>query len=143
MSGRIFIVDTNVLVAGLLTSDPDSPTAKVLNAMLDGSLFFMLSPELLHEYRSVLLRPRISIRHSLTEPEIDLLLTEITANALWREQDPHSNEYDRVPDPTDAHLWALMDTEPKSILITEDPLLIDTPEKRGLVISPATWSEDY
>ena len=65
MSTRIFIIDTNVLVAGLITAEPKSPTARVLDAMLNGSLFYLLSAELLREYRNVLLRPRIARLHGL------------------------------------------------------------------------------
>ena len=39
---RMVIVDTNVVVAGLLTSQIDSPTAQLLDAMLDGRLIFLL-----------------------------------------------------------------------------------------------------
>ncbi|MBW2000467.1 MAG: PIN domain-containing protein [Deltaproteobacteria bacterium] len=67
MKGRIFIIDTNVLVAALITDEPTSPTARVLDAMLSGSLFYLLSLKLLREYRNVLLRPRLSRLHGLNE----------------------------------------------------------------------------
>lgn len=141
MSADIFIVDTNVLVAGLITAEPDSPPAKVLDAMLEGGLFYLLSPELLKEYRNVLLRPKISQRHGLNEKEIDQLLTEITANAIWREiPDPSSYPF---PDPRDAHLWALLSSEPASILITGDRLLMEKPMTKTSVISPATWAMKF
>jgi len=38
MNDRIFIVDTNVVAAGLITGRSDSPTARVVDAMLDGKL---------------------------------------------------------------------------------------------------------
>lgn len=63
VTSRLFIVDTNVLVAGLITSQPSSPTAQVLDAMLDGRLFYLLSPALLREYRQVLLRPQLMRLH--------------------------------------------------------------------------------
>ena len=43
------IVDTNVLVVGLLTAEADSPTAQVVDGMLNGCVLFMLSPRLLTE----------------------------------------------------------------------------------------------
>jgi hypothetical protein len=88
MTLGLWVVDTNVLVAALLTAQADSPTARTLDAMLDGSLMFVLSPALLAEYRAVLLRPRLAQRHGLTEAEVDELLATITANAIWRE--PHA-----------------------------------------------------
>ena len=44
---RLVIVDTNVLVAGLLTANEESPTARVVDGMLNGELLFLLSPALL------------------------------------------------------------------------------------------------
>jgi predicted nucleic acid-binding protein len=82
MSLRLFIIDTNVLVAGLITGDPASPAARIQDAMLGGGLPYLLSPALLEEYRAVLLRPKLRRAHGLTEIEIDTLLTEIVANAI-------------------------------------------------------------
>lgn len=91
--------------------------------MLDGRLLFLLSPALLREYRQVLLRPKLVRLHGLSENEIDRLLTELTANALWRE--PAGNVPESAPDPGDAHLWALLDSEPDAILVTGDQRLLD------------------
>jgi len=141
MSNRIFIIDTNVLVAGLITSDSNSPTCGVLDAMLGGSLLYLLSEELLREYRNVLLRPKISRLHGLNESEVDQLLTEITANAIWRDPPPDTNH--NSPDPQDTHLWALLASEPTAILITGDQMLIEKPRPRSSVISPATWVKHF
>ncbi len=37
--GKVFIVDTNVLVSGLITKDNNSPTAQILDFMLIGNNF--------------------------------------------------------------------------------------------------------
>jgi hypothetical protein len=37
------VVDTNVVVAGLLTSDPASPVARVLEGMLSAAFVFAVS----------------------------------------------------------------------------------------------------
>ena len=132
---RIFIVDTNVLVAGLISGQVDSPTVKIVDAMLDGNLLFLLSPELLQEYRTVLLRPKLQRLHGLDEKQIDHLLTEITANAIWREA--VSALAEPAPDPGDAHLWKLLATEPSAVLVTGDRLLCENPPQRRSVFSPA------
>jgi len=54
MSPPVFVVDTNVVVAGLLTGTSRSPVALDLDAMLSVALVLLLSPALLDEYRSVL-----------------------------------------------------------------------------------------
>ncbi len=140
MNTRIFIIDTNVVVAGLITKST-SPTARVLDAMLEGNLLYLLSAELLSEYRSVLLRPKLVRLHGLNESEVDHLLTEITANAIWRE--PQSDSYHASPDPQDSHLWALLISEPTAVLITGDQLLIKNPMPQSSVISPATWAGSF
>jgi len=137
---HLLVVDTNVLVAALLTAQPDSPTARTLNAMLDGSLMFVLSPELLVEYRAVLLRPRLAQRHGLTEAEVDELLATITANAVWREPPAHA-PLAAAPDQGDAHLWALLACEPLAALVTGDQLLLDSPYPGRVLMQPRQlWS---
>ena len=51
---RLWVLDTNVLVAAVLTAQVDSPTARTLGAMLDGSLMFLLSPALLAEFDTIM-----------------------------------------------------------------------------------------
>jgi len=43
------VVDTNVLVAGLLTTEQASPTARIVDGLLNGRVLFLLSPRLLAE----------------------------------------------------------------------------------------------
>lgn len=133
---RTFIVDTNVLISGLITSQVESPTAKILDAMLGGRLIYLLSPALLQEYRTVLLRPKLLQLHGLSEQQVDSLLAEITANAIWHEVTVDSTE--SVPDPGDRHLWDLLATEPAATLVTGDRLLIENPPSQKSVASPAS-----
>lgn len=136
---RVFVVDTNVVVAGLITARVDSPTVAVLDAMLDGRMLFLLSPDLLGEYRNVLLRPHLVRAHGLAETEVDNLLTEITANAIWRE--PAADAGESPPDPGDAHLWALLADEPGAILVTGDQLLYEQPRAGSVAMSPGDCAE--
>ncbi len=135
MTSRLFVIDTNVLVAGLLTGDLASPTVSVLDAMLGGSLPYLLSPALLKEYRTVLLRPKLRSAHGLTEAQIDTFLTEIVANAIWREPPPDAVH--APPDPSDIHLWALLASEASSVLVTGDRLLLENPRAGSSVVQPA------
>ena len=132
---RLVVVDTNVLVAGLITADVDSPTAQILNGMLDGTLLALLSPALLAEYQAVLMRPKLAALHGLPANEVDRLLTEVTLNALWREP----LEKRAAPDPGDNHLWALLDHEPNAVLITGDRRLLNDPHDRAIVMLPADF----
>lgn len=136
---KLWIVDTNVIVSGLISRDPESPTAKILSDMLSGDMIFILSPVLLAEYRAVLLRPAISKRHGLSEPEIDQILIELTANAKW--SDPVDDPEHSPPDHRDAHLWALLAYHPEGILLTGDRLLLNRPRPGSKVILPAEYGD--
>ena len=135
MTPRLFIVDTNVPVAGLISSRPASPTVRVLDAMLEGRLLYLLSPALLREYRLVLVRTKLARVHGLGEAEIDRLLTELTSNAVWR--DPSPDAMESAPDPGDEHVWALLAGEPAAILVTGDRLLLEHPRSGSSVITPS------
>ena len=135
--GSLFIIDTNVLVAGLITQDQTSPTACLVDAMLGGGILFILSPALLSEYGTVLLRPRITKLHGLSSDEVDVLLTEITGNAIWREPPVISSS--TPPDPGDTHLWDLLHSESRAILITGDRLLLANPPDGHKLITPVDY----
>jgi len=113
-------IDTNVVVSGLLTADPESPTVRILEGMLDGRFSYLLSIELLAEYREVLLRPRIRKAHQLSDSEIDVLLTAIAVNAIVVEP---AESPEVAPDREDQHLWNLIHAYPGSILVSGDALL--------------------
>jgi len=135
MTPPVFVVDTNVVAAGLITGSSRSPVARILDAMLSGTLIYLLSPALLDEYRAVLLRPKLTKLHGLSEQEVDLLLVELTSNAMWREPESAT----AAPDRGDDHLWALLAAYPGSILITGDRLLLDHPPERSSAIAPRTY----
>jgi predicted nucleic acid-binding protein len=68
VSGRAVIVDTNVVVAGLLTGNEASPVAQILDGMLSATSPFVVSEALLAEYRAVLIRSSLRKLHGLTPP---------------------------------------------------------------------------
>ena len=82
MNPPVFVVDTNVLAAGLITKDGISPVTRIVDAMLSGKLIYLISPPLLDEYRAVLVRPKLNRMHGLSAQEVDLLLTELVSNAI-------------------------------------------------------------
>ena len=138
MRSRPAIIDTNVLVAGLTTSDPDAPTAHILDGMLGGRFPFLLSVELLAEYRQVLLRRRVLALHGLTPEEVDSILTMVAANAIIRET---TEARGRAPDPYDQHVWNLLAGVPEAILVTGDATLIREAPPQASVVVPRTFVE--
>ena len=133
------IVDTNVIVSGLIGVDSNSPPALILDAMLDGKLLYLMSDDLLNEYSSVLRRPRLVRLHGLTDDEIDRLLADLVANAMWREPVAGVD----APSLGDAHLWALLATHPQAQLVTGDRLLIENPPNNTSVTSPRRFVDRF
>lgn len=130
----VALVDTNVVVSGLLATGGDAPTARIVDAMVAGTLHVVLSDDLLAEYRAVLLRPALTARHGLSEAEVDAVLEDIVANAGWRDPQPaeHSS---RVPG--DDHVLALLEAEPGTVLVTGDRRLREAVAAERAVLSPA------
>lgn len=126
------VIDTNVVIAGLLTGNTGSPTARILDAMCKGAFPFLLSTALLAEYREVLLRKKIQALHGLTEREVDILLTALAANAIVREPAPQTG----APDAKDDHLWSLVQSEANCVLVTGDRALVQSPPPKSPVFQP-------
>ena len=134
-----YVIDTNIVAAGLITADADSPTALILDAMLSGEIMYFLSEDLLNEYFAVLRRPKLSRLHKLNDDHLDALLTEVVANAIWREL----TTSEQAPDPGDSHLWALLASHPGSVLVTGDRLLLENPPDEHSVISARGLVDSY
>ena len=132
------VIDTNVLVAGLLTADPSSPTTRILDGMLTGLFRFLLSDELLFEYRDVLLRPTIARRHQLSQAEVDVLLTEIAANGIVLDIESPAGRRARKGD---DHILQILAAEPSAFLVTGDLKLIAQLENRARVFTARAFAD--
>ena len=138
MQGRLVVVDTNVLVSGLITSHVGSPPCRIVDEMLHGSFGFLLSLDLLAEYRNVLLRPKIKALHCLTENEVDEVLTTITTNGIMKE--PKRGQAQEV-NPGDQHIWDLMESASDTLLVTGDLVLKKSLPMNAIVFSPLEFVE--
>jgi putative PIN family toxin of toxin-antitoxin system len=138
MKPPLIVVDTNVIVSALITDQPRSPTCLILDGMLAGRFTFLLSVELMSEYRRVLLRPRIKTLHGLNQDEVDAILSEIVANGILREVPKVSR---RTQERGDDHLWALVSVQSGAILVTGDKRLIENPPDSTTVLSPRGFIE--
>jgi putative PIN family toxin of toxin-antitoxin system len=131
------IIDTNVVVAGLLTTDATSPPGRILDAMLAGRFPYLLSEALLGEYRAVLLRTPIQRRHGLDEAEIERLLTALVTNGIVRDPPLRGG----APDADDAHLWALALDDIEAVLVTGDAALLAAQHAKVKTASPREFRE--
>lgn len=137
MSRPAVIVDTNVIVAGLLTGNATSPVARILDGMLAAAFPFVVSEALLAEYRAVLVRPTLRKQHGLTVAEIDRLLTDIAQHAIVLAPGVGS----RAPDAGDQLLWDLLAVKAELLLVTGDKALQRDAAMRARVLSPAAFVE--
>ena len=130
------IIDTNVVVSGLLTSQDGAATRRLVDGMIAGDFPFYLSIELLGEYRQVLLRENIQNLHGLSAAQVDKVLEIIVANGILREPKPARRE---APDPGDQFLWNLLEAQPKALLVTGDKALLEDSQQKSSVLSPSSY----
>lgn len=132
------VVDTNVVVSGLISRDAGSPSAIILDRMLSGELRFVASVALLAEYRAVLLRPRIRTFHRLGEADVDRILRRIVTHAALREPVAAPAA---APDPGDQLLWDLLAAQPGAVLVTGDGALLGDSPPGIEVVTPREFVE--
>ncbi len=132
---EVFVIDTNVVVAGLITADGASPVARVLDGMLAAAWPYSLSEDLLAEYHGVLRRPALVRQHGLSEASIETLLIELAQHAIMLQPVPGP----RAPDPGDQTLWGLLASRPELRLVTGDRALVRAASMAGRVLSPADF----
>ena len=138
MSGPPVIIDTNIVVVGLLIARDDSPVARILNGMLAAAFPFVMSEDLLAEYRTVLVRPNLRKLHGLTVAEVEAILTDLAHHAIVRT--PVAGP--PAPDRGDQLLWNLLAAKPDLLLVTGDKLLLSDTGMRGRVISARAFVSD-
>lgn len=88
-------IDTNVVVAGLLTHPAEVSTARILDGMLPAAFPFAVSTALLAEYRDVPGRAKLRRLHGLSVADVETLVVELVQHAIVlqavgvRSQGPH------------------------------------------------------
>ena len=135
MSRPPVIVDTNVVVAGLLTAQAASPVARILDGMLTAAFPIVVSPALLAEYHAVLVRPALRKLHGLSVKQIETILTDLAQHAIVLE--PVAGP--PAPDAGDQLLWDLLAARAELRLVTGDKLLLQGFGMRGRVLTPAEF----
>lgn len=127
------VIDTNVVVSGVLTRLDASPTVRILEGMMRAEFQYLLSLDLIAEYRGVLWRPRIRSRHGLSSSEVDAIVTGLVTNGAVVPEDASASG--RAPG-GDEHLWKLLSSDASAVLVTGDRRLFARKEFAGRVILP-------
>lgn len=78
----LIVLDTNVLVSGLLKRN--STSGLIIDAILNGKFLLVIDKRVLKEYHDVLHRPKFKI----SKDQIDSILNFIAFSSLWIECQP-------------------------------------------------------
>ncbi|MBQ9465733.1 MAG: putative toxin-antitoxin system toxin component, PIN family [Muribaculaceae bacterium] len=105
------VIDTNVIVAALLTTNQQSATVKVVDALLKGIVKPLYNEEILAEYDDVLRRAKFHF----TPATIDYLINEIRQRGINAER-VNSDEY--FPDPKDVVFYEVALSKDDAYLVT-------------------------
>ena len=86
------VLDTNVLVSGLLT--PYGAPGEIIRMVSSGSLQLCYDARIIYEYRNVLKRPKFRLREDHVEPLLELIEAEgyIVASTPLPERLPDRND---------------------------------------------------
>lgn len=124
---RRVILDTNVLVRGLVNGDSDS--GHICAAATRRDFIPVLSTRLLREYKLVLADPPLIARYpKLAEPGIARIIEKLVyVGDVLRDLQP---EFEFERDPNDAHLIELCIAGRATHLITTDKDLLTLPTSR-------------
>ena len=77
------VLDTNVLVSGLI--NPDGTPAKILNLLINESITLFYDNRILLEYKAVLNRDKFGFTAEMIDPLLDFIKTQgqfVTANPI-------------------------------------------------------------
>ena len=121
------VIDTNVLVSSMLTSNPESTIAKVITYVRLGSIIPMFDDTILEEYHAVLCRDRFHFDIN----RIEELITLIKNKGINCSRKAVT---DYFPDPDDIVFYEVAMSREDSYLVTGN--LRHFP-RNGRVVSPA------
>ena len=130
----IVVLDTNVLVAGLLK--PFGPSAAVLRLAVAGRIRVVHDYRILSEYRDVLLRPAFGFAPAA----VDALLAQLEEDGVAVTPPPSAQ---RLPDPSDAPFWEAAEASRAEALITGNKRHFPKKSDRPRILSPAEFRETF
>jgi uncharacterized protein len=129
------VVDTNVLVAGLLS--PFGPPGEVVRMIAGGSLSLLYDARIMTEYTHVLKRPKFS----LSPEHIEALLDQVKAEGVIVASDPL---YGRLPDKDDEAFLEVALAGRAQCLITGNLKHFPAAARQGMrILSPAEFLDVY
>jgi len=133
MKNHFVVIDTNVLVSGLISRNPDSPTLGIVNYLLadKGIITPMYNDEIYKEYDIVLHRTKFNFEPST----VNDVLERIREIGISCERKPSK---DFIPDPKDVVFYEVAISKEDSFLVTGN---VKHFPKVDLVVTPAEMME--
>lgn len=133
------IIDTNVVVSGVLTARHEAAVARILDGMLAAAFPYAVSEALLAEYRMVLMRPALCRLHGLNPEEIEVLVVALAEPAIVLTPATAPS----APDPGDQFLWELLAARDNLGLVTGDKRLHGNHPYSHRVMTPQAFIESW
>lgn len=128
----IVVLDTNVIVSGLLKGD--SPPGRILDLCLDGAIGAAYNAKMLSEYQEVLRRPHFQFYR---QGWAEVVLRRIEATWLLVVSEPLSRH---LPDPADESFLEVALAVPADALITGNLRHFPVSARQGIpVVGPAEF----
>jgi len=123
------VVDTNVFVSSFISKNPNSPTIKVIQMILDGTVTPLYDEDILSEYNEVLKRSKYHIQPS----EVDSIIASIRENGI-----PTSRTLfdESMLDESDRVFYEIALTIEESFLVTGN---LKHYPKKPKVVTPAEF----
>ena len=129
------VMDTNVLVSGLLT--PFGPSGEIVRMLFSGELILHIDARILSEYQEVLSRPKFMFNKG----QIAILIDFIKQYAQFISSSPLKN---RLPDPDDEPFLEVAIAGKVESLVTGNTAHYPVPWREGIDIhSPSEFIEFY
>jgi len=105
------VLDTNVLVSSFITKNPESPTKKVVQMVLDGRVIPLYDEDVLSEYEEVLMRKKFRLDFS----EVNAFITFIREYGIPSSRLPFDEP---MPDESDRVFYEITLSVDDSFLVT-------------------------
>ena len=134
MSVPIWVLDTNVLVSGLL--NPSGPPGRLLDAIVSGHLLLALDDRIFAEYRDVLKSPKFKFLSSDVRDFLAFFQQQHWINA-------HPVNVKELPDLSDVPFAEVALSQDQPVLVTGNPRHFPKTKLKGLrVLSPQqAWTQ--
>lgn len=105
------VIDTNVLVSALYTSNHEAATVRVMRHVFNGDVMPLYNHEIIAEYYDVLLRPKFHF----AKGKVDALIKFIQDNGIDADRVPY---HDVMPDEDDRVFYEVSLSNDSSFLVT-------------------------